>query len=260
MTVRTKLYWLATVLLAADFAVAGAAALAGAPFFRDVVVHLGYPPYFPALLGAWKILGALAVLAPGRARLKEWAYAGMFFDLSAAAISHVAVGDDVSMIAPPLGILAVALASWKLRPASRTLVAPPGGAADAKAPSEYVPRPNPLGVTSASVMIASAFGAYAACAPDHPPAPRATEGTASPDEPATDPDAAAVVDFWRDAGPSRWFAKDPPFDARFRARFLALHEAAARGELAHVQETPEGALALVILLDQRYLDEGGYRG
>lgn len=63
-------------------------------------------------------------------------------------------------------------------------------------------------------------------------------------------EAIAVVDFWREAGPSMWFAKDPAFDRRFRERFLSSHEAAARGELSDWLKTPYGALALVILLDQ----------
>lgn len=63
-------------------------------------------------------------------------------------------------------------------------------------------------------------------------------------------DAQAVVAFWRAAGPQMWFAKDQDFDRRFRERFLALHEAAANGELSHWGDTAEGALALMILLDQ----------
>jgi uncharacterized protein (DUF924 family) len=66
----------------------------------------------------------------------------------------------------------------------------------------------------------------------------------------TDPDALRVVAFWIDAGPTLWFAKDEKFDARFRDRFLREHEAAARGELQHWLSTPDGALALVLLLDQ----------
>lgn len=62
--------------------------------------------------------------------------------------------------------------------------------------------------------------------------------------------AKAVVDFWRDAGPKLWFAKEPEFDRRFRERFSTLHEAAATGSLAHWLATPEGALALTLLLDQ----------
>lgn len=60
----------------------------------------------------------------------------------------------------------------------------------------------------------------------------------------------AVVAFWREAGLERWFAKDAAFDAMFRRRFLRLHYAAARRELDDGAETPDGALALLILLDQ----------
>jgi uncharacterized protein (DUF924 family) len=62
--------------------------------------------------------------------------------------------------------------------------------------------------------------------------------------------AAEVVQFWRDAGEKAWFEKNEAFDAAFKARFLAAHEAAAQGELDGWLETPEGALALIILLDQ----------
>ena len=64
------------------------------------------------------------------------------------------------------------------------------------------------------------------------------------------PDAQEVVAFWRDAGPPRWFKKDDAFDRAFRDRFLALHEAAARGELDGRAASAEGALALCLLLDQ----------
>jgi uncharacterized protein (DUF924 family) len=67
---------------------------------------------------------------------------------------------------------------------------------------------------------------------------------------ATAPRALEVLQFWSDAGPAKWFAKDPDFDRTFGDRFLADHESAARGELMHWQSTAEGALALVILLDQ----------
>src|SRR5215470_3515040 len=59
-----------------------------------------------------------------------------------------------------------------------------------------------------------------------------------------------VVAFWRDAGPDRWFKRDEAFDEDIRRRFLATYEAGARGELETWTETPEGALALVIVLDQ----------
>ena len=62
--------------------------------------------------------------------------------------------------------------------------------------------------------------------------------------------SAAIVSFWREAGPERWFEKDEDFDLTIRSRFLAIHEAAARGELSAFEESAEGALALVILFDQ----------
>ena len=60
----------------------------------------------------------------------------------------------------------------------------------------------------------------------------------------------AVVGFWKEAGPGKWFAKDDAFDAEFRDRFMEAHLAAARRELDHWAETPFGTLALLILLDQ----------
>ena len=59
-----------------------------------------------------------------------------------------------------------------------------------------------------------------------------------------------LLGFWQEAGPSRWFRHDPQFDAELRQRFLPAHEAAAAGQLAHWLATAEGALALVLLLDQ----------
>ena len=68
--------------------------------------------------------------------------------------------------------------------------------------------------------------------------------------PPADTEPASVLAFWREAGPARWFRKDPVFDAAFRNRFLAAHEAAARGELDAWAANADGALALLILLDQ----------
>ncbi len=63
-------------------------------------------------------------------------------------------------------------------------------------------------------------------------------------------DPTDVLDFWREAGPQRWFRRDDAFDADFRGRFLAAHEAAARGGLDGWLASADGALALVLLLDQ----------
>ncbi len=64
------------------------------------------------------------------------------------------------------------------------------------------------------------------------------------------PTADAVLAFWREAGPARWFAKDEAFDAAIRTQFLAAHEPAARGELRGWEETAAGCYALILLLDQ----------
>lgn len=89
---------------------------------------------------------------------------------------------------------------------------------------------------------------------EHPPGAAAPDDTAhriAPrSAPVTPPQAGAVVRFWRDAGPSLWFAKDTAFDRHFRDRFLDLHEAAARGLHDGWPGTAEGALGLVLLLDQ----------
>ncbi|HZH08865.1 MAG TPA: DUF924 family protein [Microvirga sp.] len=67
------------------------------------------------------------------------------------------------------------------------------------------------------------------------------QGLAAPDE---------VLAFWREAGPDKWFSKDEAFDQACRDRFLLTYEAAARGDLNEWELTPEGALAVVLLLDQ----------
>jgi uncharacterized protein (DUF924 family) len=66
----------------------------------------------------------------------------------------------------------------------------------------------------------------------------------------TPQEAVAVVDFWRNAGSSLWFAKDAAFDQDFKARFIDLHDSAAAGALSHWLGSGEGALALILLLDQ----------
>src|SRR5690348_9388171 len=62
--------------------------------------------------------------------------------------------------------------------------------------------------------------------------------------------AKEVVTFWHDAGAERWFTKDDAFDAEIKRRFLTTHEAAAAGKLREWENSAEGALALLILLDQ----------
>ncbi|WP_437518100.1 DoxX family protein [Sorangium sp. So ce1099] len=122
---RTIGYWISTGLLGLAFAAGGLADIAGSPQVLEGMAHLGYPPYFAAILGVWKVLGAVALLAPRLPRLKEWAYAGIFFDLTGAAASHAAVGDAAGQVMTPLVLVAVAAASWALRPESRRLASAP---------------------------------------------------------------------------------------------------------------------------------------
>jgi uncharacterized membrane protein YphA (DoxX/SURF4 family) len=83
--------------------------------------HLGYPAYFAVILGTGKLAGAIVTVIPGTPRLKEWAYAGFFINLTAAAFSRAAVGDAPAETIAPLMFLALVLASWALRPPSRRL-------------------------------------------------------------------------------------------------------------------------------------------
>src|SRR5260221_2866959 len=113
---KTIGYWVTTGLFAATFLASGAAELAAAPAVTVAMRALGYPLYFLTILGVWKVLGAAALLAPRLPRLKEWAYAGIFFDLTGAAASHAFSGDPPGKIATPLVLLLIAVASWALRP------------------------------------------------------------------------------------------------------------------------------------------------
>lgn len=121
MKTQTIGYWVTTGLVALAMAAGGALDVIGAPAVLEAVEKLGYPAYVATLLGTWKLLGAAAILAPGMPRLKEWAYAGMFFDLTGAALSHAAVHDPAPKIITPLVLAALAIASWLLRPQSRVL-------------------------------------------------------------------------------------------------------------------------------------------
>jgi len=124
---RTIGYWLATGVAALAFAVPGVGNLSRVPQIAVDMAHLGYPPYFLTVLGTWKLLGAAAIVVPRFPRLKEWAYAGMIFDLTGAAISRAVSGDGVLTVIEPLLIGALVAASWALRPEGRMLKSPAPG-------------------------------------------------------------------------------------------------------------------------------------
>ena len=121
VTARSAGYWTATVFIALAMLSGGAAYLFGAEVPLRGMADLGYPAYFVTILGIWKVLGGLALVAPRLPLLKEWAYAGIAFDLTGAAFSHAAVGDPVAKVAVPLVLLAIMAMSWALRPGSRRL-------------------------------------------------------------------------------------------------------------------------------------------
>jgi uncharacterized membrane protein YphA (DoxX/SURF4 family) len=114
-------YWVTTVLTALLIGSGGIMQVMRRPDAVAGITNLGYPVYFVVLLGVWKILGAVAIVAPRLPRLKEWAYAGIIFDLTGAAIAHAASGSSAGNVIGPALFAVMALASWALRPQSRTL-------------------------------------------------------------------------------------------------------------------------------------------
>ncbi len=88
---RSVIYWISTALISFAMLSGGIAYLVHAGFAAPGVEALGYPPYFLTILGGWKVLGGAAIVVPGMPRVKEWAYAGIAFDLSGAALSSPAI-------------------------------------------------------------------------------------------------------------------------------------------------------------------------
>lgn len=125
---REVAYWSTTTLVAGELLLGGAWDIMLIPYVRKVMRRLGYPPYFAVIMGAWKLPGAVTLLAPGLPRLKEWAYAGAVFTYTGAAASHLVAGDTADAAAP-LIFTGLAAASWALRPpARRSLPARPAPA------------------------------------------------------------------------------------------------------------------------------------
>jgi uncharacterized membrane protein YphA (DoxX/SURF4 family) len=124
MKAKRIAYWTTTVLVAFFMSGGVAQILQFKANPHGVVPQLGYPMYFFAIIGFWKVLGAIAILVPRFPRLKEWAYAGIFFDLTGAAASCAAVGGYGAYgfhVIAPLLIAGLTVASWALRPQSRTI-------------------------------------------------------------------------------------------------------------------------------------------
>jgi len=124
MKLRSINYWVVTAMVAFFIGSGGAAELMRVPGNIEGLVRLGYPEYFATIIGFWKVLGAIAILVPGFPRLKEWAYAGIFFNMTGAAATGVFTHSAAWHVIVDLVLASLTVASWALRPASRRLDRP----------------------------------------------------------------------------------------------------------------------------------------
>lgn len=123
MSKRNKIiYWVATLWLCLGMSATGIVQLIHMEEEVTNFTSLGYPTYLMTVLGIWKILGVIAMLLPRFPLLKEWAYAGFFFAMSGAVISHLIVGDELITLFGPMLLIALTVVSWYYRPASRKLI------------------------------------------------------------------------------------------------------------------------------------------
>jgi hypothetical protein len=121
---RTLAYWVFTLLVVFENASGFVWSILHIEYLRVMLTHLGYPQYFGNILGPWQLAAAVALIAPGLPLLKEWAYAGAFFNYSSALLSHLAVGDGPSVWMAALVFAVFTVCSWTLRPADRRLPRP----------------------------------------------------------------------------------------------------------------------------------------
>ena len=124
MKAKLTSYWVVTVMVAFFIGSGGAAELARVPGTVQGLVQLGYPVYFATIIGFWKLLGAIAILVPRFPRLKEWAYAGIFFNMTGAAATGVFVGAATWHVIVDVVLTLLTIASWSLRPSNRRLEGP----------------------------------------------------------------------------------------------------------------------------------------
>jgi len=115
------IYWVATALLCFGMLGSGISQLLQLKDMNELITHVGYPLYFMYIIGIWKILGVIAILIPNFKLLKEWAYAGFFFLMTGALISHLFMGDVGNAIFGPLFQIIFILVSWHFRPADRKI-------------------------------------------------------------------------------------------------------------------------------------------
>lgn len=118
---NTIIYWVATLWLALGMVSTGIVQFVKSKEQMEMIARLGYPTYFLTLLAIWKFLGVIAILLPKSALVKEWAYAGFFFAMSGAIVSHLATGDEIKEIFGPSLLLLLTIVSWYFRPTGRKL-------------------------------------------------------------------------------------------------------------------------------------------
>ena len=118
-------YWIVTGLFCAVVGFSGFAHVSHLENMVEAMTHLGYPLYFMTIIGLAKILGVIAVLVPAHPLLKEWAYAGLCFNLAGATASHAFSGDPLSHTVRPAIVLGLCVASYLLRPEARRLPSSP---------------------------------------------------------------------------------------------------------------------------------------
>jgi len=121
---KKVLYWIITGCIATAFFITGIGNLIPMEHIARDMSHLGYPSYFRIILGTWKVLAAIAIVSPGTFMLKEWAYAGMIFDLTGAAFSRAASGDSMITVVIPMLIAMLVIASRTLLPVRKDSVLP----------------------------------------------------------------------------------------------------------------------------------------
>src|SRR5215204_33455 len=116
---RRIYYWGVTSVVALQCIVGGIMGALRLEPFLGVIRHLGYPDYFMVILGVSYVLAGLTLLAPAVPRLKEWAYVGLVFNYTGAAVSHLAARDGLETLIAPLISGALTIASRSLRPTNR---------------------------------------------------------------------------------------------------------------------------------------------
>ncbi|TDS50507.1 DoxX family protein [Myroides indicus] len=116
------IYWTTTIFLSVGMLAGGIQQMLQIGGYNEIVTKLGYPLYLLSIIGTWKILGVIAILIPKSPLLKEWAYAGFFFVMTGAAISHLAVDQPFVETMPALVLLIAIVLSWYFRPADRKFI------------------------------------------------------------------------------------------------------------------------------------------